>query len=166
MKDVTQLFNNYRECIRNLWNIHFIQIESSNTWNLFEEYDEICSKLFGSLLLNQVGRPEYIKSSACAMMPEPLLFFRVFPSVETGVPINISREKNSYGYWDNPIAFIKPDEADMRFIDFFDFDLIGFRDFQFCRVKIIDSKAYPDLKGYDALLECNHIKIFFDDIVL
>lgn len=168
MKNVTQLFNNYRECVRNLWNIHFLKYKSvaSNEWDFFDAYDDICSLLFVSLVLNRIDRETYKKASAYVSSPEPLLFFRVIPSVETGVPLNVSREKNNLHYWDYPIDLIKPNEADMRFIDFYDFDLLEFREYQYCRVKIIDSNVYPDLVGHDALLGCNQVNIFFDDTIL
>jgi len=167
MKDVTQLLNGYRECVRNLWNIHFINRTSlTSAWDLFEEYDDICSKLLAALVLDHVDRHTYTKARAYALSPEPLLFFRVVPTPKTGVPINISREKNNSGYWDYPITLVKPGDADMRFIDLFDFDLLGFRDFQYCRVRIVGSKANPDLVGHDALLGCNHVRILFDAKIL
>ena len=168
VKDVTQLFNEYRECVRNLWNIHFLKqmSETSSDWDVFERYDDVCSMLFASLVLNQVDREKYKKASAYVNSPEPLLFFRVIPAVEIGVPVNISREKNNLHYWDHSINFIKPNETDMRFIDFFDLDLLGFRDFQYSRIKIVNSNIHPELIEHDALIGCNQIKIFFDDTIL
>lgn len=123
--------------------------------------------LFTSLVLNQVSSDglKCKKASAYDKTPEPLLFFTIVPSAESGVPINISRDKKSYGYWDYPINLVKSNEFEMRFIDFFDFDLLGFRDFQYCRVRIIQSNLNPDLIGHDALLCCNDIRIFFDNTV-
>lgn len=164
MKDVTQLLNRYRECVRGLWNTYFMNQESFTAdWELSDEYEEICVKLFTSLVLNRVGRHMHRKSRAFDQSPEPLSFFRVVPSANDGVPIQVSREKNNSQYWDHPTTLIKPDEADMRFIDFFDFGVLDFRGFQYCRVRIVGSNLNADLVGRDALLECNHINILFDD---
>ena len=38
MKDVTQILNKYRECIRNLWNIYFITHASPvGAWDVFDD---------------------------------------------------------------------------------------------------------------------------------
>lgn len=163
MKDVTQILNVYRECVRNLWNTYFInQVKSEDAWDLFDEYDKICTVLFSSLVLYLLGRTTYKKAPSNVRLPEPLLFLRVVPIADTGVPINISREKESSTYWDYPVTVVKPNDAQMRFIDFFDFDLLGFRDFKYCRVKIVASDLNPDLVAHDALLLCDHVKIYFD----
>lgn len=165
MKEITQILNGYRECVRHLWNTYFIiKVSSNQSWDLLDEYDEICKQLFNSLVLSQIDGPTYNKAVYSDSSPEPLLFFRVEPIVETGIPLHVSREKENVHYWDYPITQIKSGDADMRFIDYFDFDLFGFRDFQYCRVRIINSTVYPELIGHDALIVCSHIRIYFDDV--
>jgi len=163
MQDVTSLLNCYRECVRNLWNTYFVNRTSTEGWDLFDEYDNICVKLFASLVLNEVDKHTHKKSSAFIQFPEPLLFLHVVPSAKSGIPVNICRKKGDACYWDNPTILIKPDETDMRFIDFFDFDLLGFRDFQYCRARILSSNVNSDIVGLDALLLCNYAKIFLED---
>lgn len=163
MKEVTQILNEYRECVRNLWNMYFLkQLSSGKEWDIFDEYDDVCGKIFSSLVLSSFNKDSGKKSSAYAKTPEPLSCLRVEPIVESGIPIIASREKGSFTYWDYPVSIIKSSEADMRFIDFFDFNLLEFREFQYCRVRIFSSNVYPDLVGHDALLFCNHVKIMFD----
>jgi hypothetical protein len=132
-------------------------------WDMRDAYEDICVKLFSALVLNRVGRNNHTKSRAYDRSPEPLSFFRVVPSPSGGVPIRVNREKNNSQYWDHPTTLVKPDEVDMRFIDFFDFGVLDFRDFQYCRVRIVGSNANADLVGRDALLECRDIVILFDD---
>jgi hypothetical protein len=81
------------------------------------------------------------------------------PSAESGVPININREVKCTGYWDYHLNVIKPADAELRFIDYFDFDILGFRDLQYCRVRIVTSEKYPDIVGRDALIGSNHVNI-------
>lgn len=163
MKDITRLLNHYRECVRHLWNVYFLDEEPSTVdWDLSDEYEEICEKLFSSLVLARIGRTESKKARAFERSLEPLTFLRIIPLANNGVPIHINREKIPSPYWDHPKTLIKPDEADMRFIDFFDFGTLGFREFEYCRVRIVASTANPDLVGHDALLQCNHVTILFD----
>ncbi|MBM4259311.1 MAG: hypothetical protein FJ147_25850 [Deltaproteobacteria bacterium] len=167
MKDVTQLLNRYRECVRHLWNTYFFEAAFSNTdWDLADEYEEICGQLFSALVLNQVDRRTHRKARAFEQSPQPLSFFRVVPSATSGVPIHINREKKASPYWDQQMTFIKPDEVDLRFIDFFDFGRLDFRELEYCRVRIVTSTANTDLADHDALLECQHVVVLFDDAVL
>lgn len=133
-------------------------------WDLSDEYEEICGKLFSSLVLARIDRTESKKARAFERSPEPLTFLRIIPVTNNGVPIHINREKSPSPYWDHPTILIKPDEADMRFIDFFDFGRLAFREFAYCRVRIVAS-TNGGLVGYDALLQCNHITALFDDTV-
>lgn len=163
MEDITSQVNMYRECVRNLWNIYFVQALEANKnqqWNIKDEFDEICSKLFSSIALSfaQYDLPE--KSHSYERYPEPLLFLHVIPQSE--VHIHINREIKATGYWDHPGEMIKPKDIDLRFIDFFDFDVIGFRDFEYLRVRIVGSDT-QDLVGRDALIRANYSKIYFKE---
>lgn len=164
MRDITNLMDKYRECARNLWNVYFLeQLLQDDNWDLCDEYENICSLLFSSLVLRAVARLSYKKSLAYEAVTEPISIFRVVPSVESGVPIYINRDVPCTGYWDYPLNIIKPLDVDLRFIDFFDFDRKGFRDFQYCRVRIVGSNTYPEIIGRDALLESNNVKIIFEE---
>ena len=96
--------------------------------------------------------PSYLDS------PEPLLFLHVIPN--TQMPIEINREMKNHGYLDYPVKSINSEEAKLRFIDFFDFDKLGFRDFEYCRVKIVASSDNPDLVGRIALVQPKYVKFY------
>ena len=164
MKDITKLMNIYRECARNLWNVYFqpqvLLHKSTTKWNFFDEFDDICSLIFKLLILNPLGMISFKKSSSYDKYMKHLTFIRIIPLAESGVPIQINREVNqSYGYWDHKIRVIKPFDADLCFVDFFDFNLLAFRDFQYYLIKIINSSTNPELVDHYALIECNHTKV-------
>lgn len=164
MIDITYLLNEYRESARSLWNTRFLkQVSSIESWDIYDEFDDICTQLFSSLVLRPIGRLDYKKVPTYKRSSAPLLFLKVIPVVDTSIPINIARERTYTGYWDYPLECVKSDEVDMRLIDLFDFDLLGFRDFQYYRVQIVSSSLSQELIGRDALISCNHVKINFDD---
>jgi len=164
MKNITRLTNIYRECSRNLWNTYFIHnISTRNEWDICDEFDNICVLLFSSLVLIPTGCTTCNKSNYYEKFPQPIPYLKVIPAIDDGVPIQINREIEKSGYWDFGLNFIRPADVDLRFIDYFDFDMLGFRDFKFCHVRIIGSDKYPDIIGRDALLECNDVIIFFDE---
>ena len=164
MNNINHLLMRYRECARSMWNVYFMDQGSHVDWELCDEYEEICGRLFDSLVLNCLGRSAK-KSRSFDQSPEFMPFLRVVPSVTSGVRIYINREKKSSPYWDHPITIIQPNDADMRFIDFFDFAKLDVRDFRYIRVRIINSTRDADLIGRDGLIECNDVTVFFDPTV-
>jgi hypothetical protein len=161
MKDVTEIFNNYRECVRSLWNAYFLTLQPN--WDGRDKYEDICTTLFGALVLDQVDRTNYSKAPAYSLSQEPLLIFKIVPLLNDRTPININRDKKRSAYWDHPTNIVKPDAVDLRFIDYFDFDLLGRREYKYCLARIVASKVNQDLIDRDALIECAHISIHFDE---
>lgn len=168
MEEITGLLNTYRECARNLWNvymrhqIHDNESSSSNQWDMSDEFDDICTKLFHMLVLLPLKKINYEKTASYKALKDTLSFLQVVPKHE--VPILINREKNSMsGYWDHPINRIKPDTTDMRFIDYFDFDKLGYRNFEYYQVRIVASSAFPDLTERDALVSPQYVNVFFNN---
>lgn len=160
MKKITVQLNIYRECARNLWNVYFLDlVPEKEAWDIQDEFEKICTMLFSSLVLNPLGLSSFNKSYSYEQYPEPIDALHVVP-ITTEVPININREKKCSGYWDHPIKTISPDDVDLRFIDLFDFDKMGFREFEYYRVRIVDSSASQELVGRDALLRCSYVNIF------
>jgi hypothetical protein len=112
---------------------------------------------------DQIGKSQERKSPKYMEFPAPLSFLHVTPLAAEGVPVQITREMHKATYWDYPLTEIKERDADMRLIDYFNINTFGSRDFEYCRVRIFASSAYPDIAGRDALLEFKDVKIFFDD---
>ena len=45
----------------------------------------------------------------------------------------IQREPDS-GYWDDPVEFVERGKIELNFLDFFDWNCLDYRDFQYYRV--------------------------------
>lgn len=158
MKEINTV-NSYRECIRNLWNIHFMpSISINEDWDAKDSFDQICTILFSVLVLDPLGLNFYKKAFSYEQHPKPINVLQVKPATAS-VPIMINREVKSVGYWDYPVKSISPDEAEMSFIDLFDFEQLGFRDFEFYRVRIVNSSTDKNLVGRDALIRCSNAKV-------
>ncbi len=65
-------------------------------------------------------------------------------------------------YWDDPVNQIKASDAELHFLDYFDWDMMAYTDFQYYRVRIASFISQPHLVGRDALIEHHHAKIFVD----
>lgn len=161
MTDITDRIQNYRECVRHIWNTHFrAEAEQRQDWDLRDEYCDAALILFRALVLHglDVGETELFADYRAEQ--QPLSFLRVV--IETSSEILINRTGQS-GYWDDPVTRLEKGDCDLRFIQFFDWWDLGFRDFAYYRVRIASSSRYPHLVGRDALLPVgSSVKVICD----
>ncbi|MFN0078498.1 MAG: hypothetical protein ACKVY0_18730 [Prosthecobacter sp.] len=162
MDDVTHLFSTYRECARHLWNTYFQPVvEPTQNWDIRDEFDTAARSIFSSLVLRPLGVFDHELAPEWSPSPLPLHGFCIVPLVEDGTPISINRDMPRSGYWDHPIALIRPSEVELHLLRFFDFDQLGCREFCYYEVVIHASATYPDLVGRDALIEVRNARVLF-----
>ena len=166
MNDVTSRLTHHRECVRHLWNTEFTGLvaTSPDEWDLCEAFDDICAALFDALVVEPLGLAP-VSRALRVLRPgsTPLPWLRVVPSLPAATPILINRDPTSdHGYWDHPPERVLPTDVELRFVRWFDFDVLGFRDFRYYLVRIVAS-PHPDLVGRAALIECEHTKVWLDE---
>jgi hypothetical protein len=148
--DVTPLMNDYRECVRHLWNTHFrSQADANLDWDMADQFNAIAAQLFEALVLTRVG------SAGLHVQPDSWLPRAVLDVlhvvVEHRSEIMVNRDRDG-GYWDHPVTTVEAGELDLRFLQYFDWDVLGTRDLAYYRVRIVSSLKYPELVGKDALV--------------
>jgi hypothetical protein len=147
MADVNDFMNEYRECVRHLWNSYFRT--HPRGVDLFLNID---NEIFYSLVLFRCGKTGEKKS----LVDEPLMFLRVIlKQSPRGVPV-LCGEKRPDGnvYWED--ITVDSGTMDCRFIDFFDWGECGYRDYQYFRTRVIRSSADPALEGCDVLVNVKY----------
>ncbi len=83
MKNITKEINMYRECVRNLWNVYFLNLlTEDNCHDLKDEYDDICSRIFSATVLFPFGCVMFEKAKDYQSRPEPLNFLKIFPRLD------------------------------------------------------------------------------------
>ena len=164
MRDVTELINRHRECVRHLWNTYFWpQAEIDDDWNLRDQFEDISTKLFSALVLWPIERESYELKPEYLQPQTAVSFLHVVPNGSCQILIN--REVSS-GYWDYPIETVEESDVDLRFIHYFDWWMIGHRDFEFFRIVISSSSAHPELNGKHALVRPLNVRVEFDESIL
>lgn len=159
MNDITHLMDTYRECVRHLWNTYFQrEAELRQDWDLRDQFCDASLLLFRALVLRGVGRED------AGVLPDyhgdqqPLMCVQLHVEPRSEIMVNRS---GAGGYWDDPVKLVEAGECDLRFIRFFDWSDLSFRDFAFYRVRIVGSSRYPHLVGRDALLPVTtSVKVF------
>jgi hypothetical protein len=150
VKDVSNLFDHYRISACSIWNTAFWPIAELRDWDCVDQFDEIKRILFDQLVLFRIGRDFALKD----IFRVPISFFHVVPAGESSpVMIQNPRPNQPRGYWDHPLKCIGPQEAEMYFVDYFDWNRFDFVDFQYYRVIIAKFDAHPELAGREALIE-------------
>ena len=196
MKDVTNVLQRYRECVRHVWNTYFYPFIDETVdddvdgvgYDVLDTFDEIERVLFFGLVLEPLNKMEYrddfrkpsslpvgtveldqdalmkhISSVWSTREPHAVDCLQVIPKWD--VPILISREKSTTGYWDHPICRTEGQDIDLRFIDYFDWGQESYWDLQYFRVKIMSFPAHPEVEGREALIEVLHCQVFLREEV-
>lgn len=144
---VTEHVLAYRECARTVWNGYFRHLPDG--WHEFINVDH---ELFTGLVLVQAfdgygfGSP---RSELIRLRP------RFGPK---GIELLWARGEQDGRYWNWQVRQLEPSRIELAFLEFFDWDAEGIRDFQFARGRVDDCLEVPDLNGADVLiraLECD-----------
>ena len=156
MKDVTAIFDHYRVSARSVWNTAFWPDPGFRNWDSVEQFQSIERILFDALVLAKLDKA----IPADEIFRKPVNFFRVSPS-SPSVPFLIQRPRPEApaGYWDDPIDRVSAGKVDMRFLGFFDWDKLDYRDLEYYRVWIAAFDDQPHLVGREALIERQYVSV-------
>ena len=158
---VTKLVNNYRECVRSIWNSYFLQPFSyTQDFELVDSFKRVREELFRSIVLCPVV--EDIPDDFLLGLPSPLV--KIVPtSVSGDMPVMINRTRGeTHGYWDHPISTLKAG-ADLLFVDFFDWNPYGFLDMSLVIAEISDCPEHPDIVGHRLIADLRYAGIAISD---
>lgn len=150
MEDVTALMNKYRECVRHLWNTQFWQPASQDQdWDERDAFEDIATALFREMVLARLGRDDVEVKPEYWSPQEPLPFLHVVTDPESEILVNRGK---SGPYWDAPLRHVVKGELELRFIHYFDWGVLEFRDYAFYLTRIVGSEEHPEVVGRDALV--------------
>jgi len=155
MKDVSGVFDHYRVSARTIWNTAFWPDADFRNWDSVEQFYEILRILFRELVLGKVDKDWPLHDIFEIAMP----FFHVVPSHDVPIMIQNPRSDRQRGYWDHPVNRIKPAEAELHFLAYFDWNRMDYADFRYYHVEIASFDAHPELVGREALIERQHASI-------
>jgi len=150
MRDITELLDHYRNTARSIWNAGFWSQPELRNWDSWDQFEQIKNLLFSALVVERLEQVECHTAST----PLPHLVIHVLPAHSESVPILIHRprEGDRNTYWDDPVREVSGADADLHFLDFFDWDKMNYIDFQYYRVRITAFASQPQLVGREALV--------------
>jgi hypothetical protein len=159
MDDITDLMNHYRVVARMVWNTGFWTQAELRTWDARDQFEQVKKVLFKALVGARI-KPGHL----CDLDVLAEFNLRVIPVTSGPVPIMIQRpsQQGQATYWDDPFKQLSESQAKLQFIDYFDWDLMNYADFQYYRVRIKEFPQQSHLVGREALVEHSHARVFFD----
>jgi len=149
VKDISDVFDHYRVSARAIWNTAFWPDLALRDWDSVDQFDEIQRVLFTALVLRKTEKEWPLQD----IFEKAIPFFRIVPTCDAPILIQNPRSARETGYWDHPVNRIKPGEADLLFIAYFDWDRMDYVDLRYYRVKIIRFDAHSDVIGREALID-------------
>ena len=152
MTDVTGPFNEYRECARLIWNIFLRPAADADR---VDSFDSIRDRLFAHIVLSRVGKESYRRADSSMAIP----FVVVEPTLDD-TPIMVQRAGGGLTrYWDDPTRTVAPHEAKLTYVDSFDWDQFGYRDFTYVMVRVEEWQGKSELVGRLALIQTTNVKV-------
>jgi hypothetical protein len=150
MKDVSNILDHFRVSARSVWNTAFWPDADFRNWDSAERFDEIQRILFSELVLAKLQK----EWPAGDIFRIPIPFLQIVQSSES-VPIMIQnpRPGRPSGYWDHPVNQITKGEAELHFLECFDWNRLDYLDFRYYKVQIARFNARPELVGQEALID-------------
>jgi hypothetical protein len=153
---ITDHIHSFREAARHLWNAY---LREGSDWKTLENFEQICGLLFEEIVTNKID-VDYELNNICSYAGEYAPEYQVFADHTGKLSLMVNRELKASGYWDHPVTWIPPEiPNDLRLIEFFDFDQLGWRTFEYYRVRIITCESHPEIEGRDALIRCHNADV-------
>jgi hypothetical protein len=158
MRDITDSCLRYRECVLGIWNEFLKNPPPDIRFDVHDRWADACVSLFRAIVLYPMDYDAENLFPDYRAEQEPLRVLRVVLVRECEVLIT---EK------DNPTvrdpATVEPDDVDLRFISFWDWDVLGKREFEYVKALIVESKKHPERNNKIAFIKRNDSKIMFDE---
>jgi len=151
-KDITDIFQNYRECVRHIWNTYFRMLDDGA-----HKFINVERELYVALVLEQIyddddyneDEGEYVKT------------FVVKPDSELySIHVLLGNEiQKKHIKWDEVLITIS--KTDLRFMEYFDWEDEGIRDYKYVRCRVINCEDNLDIINKDILIKTDYVKISF-----
>lgn len=160
-KNVTELFQRYRQCLRDIWNTHFWGHSELRNWDSVSIFERLKPSIFQAIVLETLS-----DNCSCAQSVTNGMF-QVVPSVPgpgggsaTHVVITKRDPLGGRSYVEE-LPALRSSEATLRFVDVFDWSVMGYLDLRYYVTRITKFASRPDLEGLEPLIDVCQAEVFW-----
>jgi hypothetical protein len=157
--ECTEIFVHYREIARLVWNLGFLPNPKLREWDCVKHYDEAMARLFEGIVLLALGYEGHVEDKNS---PGEVANFQVERKHDIDLRVDANRPEEPGHIWGDPVVHLRSESAPvrLRFVRFFDWDLLGSRDFRLLEVLIEQLDDRPELVGRHALVELHGCSVW------
>lgn len=154
-KDITDVCNEYRDCLSYLWNTFFRHDDKGA--DLFQNLEEM---LFAALVRNRGVwlTPDYVLRGQLGYLPD--LRIRPKLTADTLSILWLPDPSLHYRRWEK--TNLTADTIDIRFKDYFDWDNWGYRTWEYIEGWVVGAPDQPELEHKAVLIEARQADIIHD----
>jgi len=153
---VDQLIQRYCECARSTWNNYLWSSEADEAG--LERYEEVRALLFRAIVLDPLGVGDATREAEDATWS----FLRVVAPAELSTVLVNTPSTDGNQYWAPAEKGLDLSDAEIQFVDLFDWDPRAFRDLALMMALVVASPKNPELVGRFILLERNSVTVVFE----
>lgn len=157
-EDCTQLFIQYREVARLVWNLGFWPDPELRTVVCLLAYQDAMARLFEGMILLRLGYGETVPDWPGGE-GKPIKF-GVTLKARAQLDVDEHLPDASSHIWGTPVVQVDPAACQLRFMSFFDWDRLAPRDYRWLQVLIERFDERPELEGRLALVEFDKCAIW------
>jgi hypothetical protein len=152
---VDQLIQRYCDCARSTWNNYLWAGDADEA--ALERYDEVRALLFRAIVLDPLGMGDATRDGSEATWP----FLRVVAGADLTVLVNRPSDDGNQ-YWEPAEKGTDLSDAEIQFVDLFDWDPRAFRDLALVLSVVVASPGNPELVGRPILLERTSVTVMYE----
>lgn len=153
MPTADQLIQHYCECARSTWNNYLRSSDADEA--ALERYEEVRALLFRAIVLDPLGMGDATRDP----QDETWSFLRVVAGAELSPILVNTPSSDGNQYWAPAEKGTDLSDAEILFVDLFDWDPQAFRDLALVMALVVASPKHPELSGRSILVERNSVTI-------
>jgi hypothetical protein len=157
-EECTQLFLQYREVARLVWNLGFWPDPELRAGACVLSYEDAMARLFEGMVLLRLGYGERVPAWPHGL-GQPIKFAVTIKS-PAQLDVNGNLPDAGYSMFGDPVVQVDPGQCELRFMSFFDWSQLAPRDYRWLRVLIERFDDRPETVGHEALIEFDKCSIW------
>ena len=154
---VDQLIQSYCDCARSTWN-QYLRTGDANEAAV-ERYEEVRALLFRAIVLDPLGMGDATRDPE----DETWSFRRVVAGAELSPILVNTPSSDGNQYWEAAEKGTDLSEAEILFVDLFDWDPQAFRDLALVMALVVASPKHPELAGRSILVERSAVTVVLEE---
>ena len=159
MTYATELIQRYRQALHHLWNMHFWAHQPFRDYASVQQFDRVKLPLFLSLVVDRLGSdledPQEIFGDAFKVVPPLTQPYGSIPSL-------LIEDPAAKGVWKVVNGPFKADDIKLSLLDFFDWQILDWRDFRYYLVRIDAFQPDSSWVGCQGLVEVGNVDVLWE----